>query len=98
MENENQGDQPTELKVETVHYEDGASATGVAPMPDHSPDGAPAVTNDPNAKPYVDYETLYHTEKLDHEFTKLQLATARKMIDNAEKMGFKFGVGIHAGS
>lgn len=96
MENENQGDQPTELKVETVHYEDGMSATGVAPLPDQSPDGAPSVPAEPKA--YVDYETLYHTEKLDHEFTKIQLATARKMIDNAEKMGFKFGVGIHAGS
>ncbi len=30
-------------EIETVHYADGSSATGVAPMPDHSPEGAPAV-------------------------------------------------------
>lgn len=30
-------------QVETVHYADGSSATGTAPLPDHIPEGAPAV-------------------------------------------------------
>ena len=33
--------------IETKHYEDGVSATGVAPLPDHSPDGAPEVVPPP---------------------------------------------------
>lgn len=31
------------LEVGTVHYSDGSSATGTLPLPDHSPEGAPAV-------------------------------------------------------
>lgn len=29
--------------IETKHYADGSSATGVAPLPDHSPSGSPTV-------------------------------------------------------
>jgi hypothetical protein len=31
------------VTVETKDYTDGSSATGVAPLPDHSPEGAPEV-------------------------------------------------------
>lgn len=36
-----------EIETETVHYADGSSATGPAPLPDHSPEGAPAVAGHP---------------------------------------------------
>lgn len=39
------------LTIETVHYADGSSATGVAPLPDHSPEGAPAIEAPPVAVP-----------------------------------------------
>jgi hypothetical protein len=45
------------LSTETVYYTDGSSATGTAPLPDHSPDGAPAVVN-PEALPPSDIEVL----------------------------------------
>ncbi|MGP8443143.1 hypothetical protein ACT2E5_13625 [Burkholderia vietnamiensis] len=37
-------DPSPDLQIETKHYADGASATGVAPLPDVSPNGAAAVT------------------------------------------------------
>ena len=35
--------EPAQIVFETKHYADGSSATGVAPLPDVSPDGSPAV-------------------------------------------------------
>lgn len=116
MENEILGGQPAEvnadtaaahiddaLKVETVHYEDGVSATGVAPLPEHSPDGAPKTPYPIGLDSHFgndkqDFESLYHAEKLAHDFTKHELAGAKAMIQGAVKMGFKFGVGIHGGA
>lgn len=37
------GTDNTDLAFETKHYEDGTSATGVAPLPETSPSGAPVV-------------------------------------------------------
>lgn len=109
MENEILGGRPEEVNIEealhteTVHYEDGVSATGAAPLPDHSPEGATKVeqpigldSHFGNDKP--DFESLYHAEKLAHDFTKHELAGAKAMIQGAVKMGFKFGVGIHGGA
>jgi len=31
------------VKIENIHYTDGSSATGPAPLPDHSPEGSPAI-------------------------------------------------------
>jgi hypothetical protein len=39
------------LKHETVHYSDGSSATGVAPLPRFSPEGAPAINEGTAAGP-----------------------------------------------
>lgn len=44
------------IEVETAEYTDGSTATGVAPLPDTSPDGAPRKRRtkapDPAADPY----------------------------------------------
>jgi hypothetical protein len=44
---------PPAAEVETKNYEDGSSATGVAPLPDVSPEGAPAVTEPDFQNPQV---------------------------------------------
>lgn len=91
--------------IETVKYADGISATGVAPLPRTSPEGAPAIEEpapaaDANVPepPAVDYEALYAAEKSAHDQTKLALADASARLQQASDMGFRAGGGIHTGA
>ena len=46
------------LKTETKQYVDGSSATGVAPLPDVSPDGASVVSGDATGVPAAPIDTV----------------------------------------
>jgi hypothetical protein len=46
------------LKIETKEYADGSSATGVAPLPDVSPEGAPVASADATGVPATPIDTV----------------------------------------
>lgn len=92
------------LVVEAKTYADGSSSTGVAPLPDVSPAGAPAVEAaaivaevEPVVTEVVDYAAKYAEEVAAHEVTKAALKVASELVANAKAMGFR-GAGIHTGS
>ncbi len=93
--------------TETVEYSDGASATGVAPLPGTSPEGAPAVEPDPIpaespvekvVDEAIDYAALYLQEQAAHVLTKQSLTDALARLKQAADMGFRAGGGIHSGA
>lgn len=88
MENEILGGQPAEVNADTaaVHIDEALKVDHPIGLDSHFG----------NEK--QDFEGLYNSEKLAHDFTKHQLDAAMGMIKRAETMGFKFGVGIHGGS
>ncbi len=82
------------IVVETKTYADGSSATGVAPLPDESPNGAPVVDAPVEV---VDYKALYDAEVIAHAVTKAKLVDAEAICASAKAMGFR-GAGIHTGA